>query len=531
MSHRGQPPPSYHRPCNLHPNRSQSQTNSTAFCASCLRERLSNVASLHPPLPLPQQQTLITLNTITNTNPKTLISASASASTLPLYEQLRRTKSFSCSKRDGFASFVEPQRKSCDVRVRNTLWELFGKEGIEGFRDLRGEEEIRVSNVNVIGDRIEEIGEEIDDDQGEGVEGGKTVKDLIDLDLGTKMSNSNGDFRGKSGSFWAAASVFSKKLQKWRSKQQVKKQNGVVGGRVGIMQVERLYSEVGDYGFGRRSCDIDPRVSFDNPRYSLDEPRASCDGYLNFRQLPRVPPMVSVVEDVPTLPVIRTGIPVDDENAPGGSAQTRDYYSDSSQRRRRSFDHSNSKRNRLSEYDDIKSMIPNAKVSPVSNYHFQKTTLLVSDINSRNSNSDSVKEDCSLGIVDKDDKKFRRWKNIWGLINRGNVNKHEEKYRGHNGEAKGAINGVLRRNSSVGSQNSLNVADVIGGGSAEANGHAKKSREEVLIERNQSARYSPNHLDNNGLLRFYLTPLRRSRTTKSRSNSSHSFARSILRLY
>ncbi|KAL9685700.1 hypothetical protein QQ045_023151 [Rhodiola kirilowii] len=52
-------------------------------------------------------------------------------------------------------------------------------------------------------------------------------------------------------------------------------------------QFRETQSEVADYGYGRRSCDTDPRfsldigrISLDDSRYSFDEPRASWDGYL-----------------------------------------------------------------------------------------------------------------------------------------------------------------------------------------------------------------------------------------------------------
>ena len=60
-------------------------------------------------------------------------------------------------------------------------------------------------------------------------------------------------------------------------------------------QFKETQFEITDYGFGRRSCDIDPRfsldagrISLDDPRYSFDEPRASWDGYLIGRTFPRM---------------------------------------------------------------------------------------------------------------------------------------------------------------------------------------------------------------------------------------------------
>jgi hypothetical protein len=96
---------------------------------------------------------------------------------------------------------------------------------------------------------------------------------------------------------------------------------------------------------------------------------------------------------------------------------------------------------------------------------------------------------------------------------------------------------MLRSNSSVSWRNSHNF----GGGSfssarkssVETNGNGRKKRDEFVLERNRSARYSPNNMDN-GLLRFYLTPLRNSRRNgwgKSKSSHAQSIARSVLRLY
>ena len=111
-------------------------------------------------------------------------------------------------------------------------------------------------------------------------------------------------------------------------------------------------SEVAVDALGRRSCDVEPRlsldagrISVDAPKYSLvDEPRASWDSYHGGRPvLARLPPMLSVVEDVP-VPRYDGQIPgeEDDETVPGGSSQTRDYYLDSSSssRRRRSLNRS-----------------------------------------------------------------------------------------------------------------------------------------------------------------------------------------------
>ncbi|CAN1199297.1 Protein OCTOPUS [Linum perenne] len=178
--------------------------------------------------------------------------------------------------------------------------------------------------------------------------------------------------------------------QKWRQKQKLKKERGNRGGGgsvSGTLPVEKpigrqyreTQSEIADYGFGRRSCDTDPRfsldigrMSFDDPRYSFDEPRASWNGYLMGRTFPtRMPTMLSIVEDAPVVMRSDAHIPVEepippppppplpavaslisavnsvteDEFVPGGCAQTRGYYTDSSSRRRKSLDRYSSRGN------------------------------------------------------------------------------------------------------------------------------------------------------------------------------------------
>ncbi|XP_017409303.1 protein OCTOPUS-like [Vigna angularis] len=182
----------------------------------------------------------------------------------------------------------------------------------------------------------------------------KTMKDHIDLDSSQAKQQKARDFKDLAGSFFSAASF------------------------------QDTQSEIADYGFGRRSCDTDPRfsldvewfsldarqlsldagrMSFDDPRYLLEEPRASWNGYLLGRSnFSRMPTMLSVVEDASVQHVMRTNtqIPVeeepvnDDEGVPGGNAQTKEYYSDSSSRRRKSLDRSNSVRKSVSlEVDEL----------------------------------------------------------------------------------------------------------------------------------------------------------------------------------
>lgn len=95
---------------------------------------------------------------------------------------------------------------------------------------------------------------------------------------------------------------------------------------------------------------------------------------------------------------------------------------------------------------------------------------------------------------------------------------------------------MLRSSSSVSSRSSIYGTAGFGSmrrNGVETNGIGKKRRDEFVLEKNRSARYSPGHADN-GMLRFYLTPMRGSRRGSGKgkhNNSYHSFARSVLQLY
>ncbi|KAL8102243.1 protein OCTOPUS [Apium graveolens] len=420
----------------------------------------------------------------------------------------------------------------------------------------------------------------------------KSIKDHIDLDSQPKKSSGM--------KFWSAASVFSKKWQKWMRKETKKGRSRNDGSGLATLPVEKpisrqlreTQSEIADYGFGRRSCDTDPRfsldvgrMSFDDPRYSYEEPRASWDGYLIGKNFPRLPPMV---EDDPVVIVSRTDteIPVvedtivgngfgnGDEDVPGGSAQTRDYYLDSSSKRRKSLDRSNSIRKTatFADMDDMK-VVSNAKVTPAVIDYVNGGRELNGDRHLRELNPNSLRDDCSgtfelrsrdnASVIGnsgegKETKKSRRWNwKILGFMLPRGGNKEEdgercssrasrferslsgswqELRRDGNRETKGNFDRkAFRSNSSVSWRNSYNVTGSFGSmrkSGIEVNGNGKK-KEEFVLERNQSARYSTSDIDN-GLLRFYLTPLRGSRRGglgKSRSSNSNSIARSVLRLY
>ncbi|CAN4118235.1 unnamed protein product [Withania somnifera] len=615
-------PPRSSFSCDRHPDE-----DFTGFCPECLCERLTTL-----------DQTANN-NTSSSRRPSTSSASAIKAlfsktSTLPpkpskptsFFPELRRTKSFSASKNEalsflGGGSGFEPQRKSCDVRVRNTLWSLFSLDGetktLSGnphsedtgdsfvnrpVIEAKEEEENEPANdqisnvgngalVNEITEEdypvensfVREVDLEIVEEKVVNGDILKQMKDHIDLDS-KKTSGGGRDLKEIAGSFLSAASVFSKKWHNWRRKQKVKKRNNCENSSTLSLEkpISRKFrdtqSEIADYGFGRRSCDTEPRfsldigrISLDDPRYSFDEPRASCDVHFMGRSIPRVPPMVSVIEDPPVvlvqraddqIPVEESRVSVEETDMPGGSAQTRDYYLDSSSRRRKSLDRSNSIRKTaaavVAEIDELKA-VSNAKVLPEKD---------LNSIPNSNSNSNSLRDDFSetfelTGFKDsasgigngerKGSKKSKKWAwNIWGFIHRksnGNKDEEDDRYsrsngversfsgswqdmrRETNGDLKGGLNRVMfRSNSSVSWRNSTNTGGSFGtvrNLGIDTNGYGKK-KDDFVLERNRSARYSPNHIDN-GLLRFHFAPMRGSR--RSLPAQSRPNGRSILRLY
>lgn len=628
-------PPRSSFSCDKHPDE-----DFTGFCPECLCERLTTLDQTAPGNNNPSSSSrrpstssasaikaLFSKTTFSTFNQKHPPLPPKPSKPTSFFPELRRTKSFSASKNDALSylggSGFEPQRKSCDVRVRNTLWSLFSLDGetktcsgnphsevtadavvnrpVIELKEVEEEEPgndqiSHIGNGNVVNEITEEsplensFGREVDSEivEEEVVNGDilKPMKDHIVLDSQVKKPSGGRDLKEIAGSFLSAASVFSKKWHNWRRKQKVKKRNNCENSSTLSLEkpISRKFrdtqSEIADYGFGRRSCDTEPRfsldigrISIDDPRYSFDEPRASCDVHFMGRSLPRVPPMVSVTEDAPVVHVQRADdqIPVEESpvsancvgeeaDLPGGSVQTRDYYLDSSSRRRKSLDRSNSIRKTaaavVAEIDEMKA-VSNAKVLPER------------DSNSiSNSNSNSLRDDFSetfelTGFKDsasgigtgerKGSKKSKKWAwNIWGFIHRkGNGNKDEEddRYsrsngversfsgswqdmrRETNGDLKGNLNrNMFRSNSSVSWRNSTNIGGSFGtvrNLSIDTNGNGKK-KDDFVLERNRSARYSPNHIDN-GFLRFHFAPMRgnrRSLPAQSRPNG-----RNALRLY
>ncbi|KAA8543778.1 hypothetical protein F0562_022045 [Nyssa sinensis] len=568
----------------------------TGFCASCLRERLAGLEPSGHPESSSSTTATASKSLLQNSGGSRADRAShrdksvASSSSFPL--ELRRSKSFSVNKCEAFLATSEPRRKSCDVGPRNSLLHLFNlddeRDGLKcevesknlGFCRLtglnfesRGEAEsegkIRVSE-DVLGQNGNLNEQTVEEFEGEL----KTMKEHIDLEWQSRR-HAGRDLKDIAGSFWEAASVFSKKLRKWKRKQKINKPGSGNGRSIGEggdllarvekrngQQLRETQSEAADYGFGRRSCDTDPRfsvdagrMSLDNPRFSFDEHRASWDGYLIARTIPRLTPMLAAVENMMVAPVSRSDNRVlvgeqmnsinEDETTSGGSAQTKDYCSDSSSSRRRSsFDCSSSvkssnKKSLALDVDEMKCML-NSKVSPATIDIFHGTKLLMRERNTRDLNRNALKDD-QLEIFESTSKnatsvasgsdpnrvkKSSNWLKVWnirGFIHGLSDNKHgdaggnaidqssTESCQKQGGEADGVEIGassgrLIRSSSCVGSRSS---SKMIGSNhsttsATETRGCVNKNREEFVLDRNRSVSlpYAQNEFTKKIMLQF-----------------------------
>ncbi|XP_057726521.1 protein OCTOPUS-like [Arachis stenosperma] len=554
--------------CHRHPT---IPVNS--FCASCLRERLKGIQSP---------------------------SSSPSPHSHPP-PHLRRTKSFSANRHHTSTSAsLQPRRRSCEVRARSTLSDLFTVDGGKGKLvqktyldseylgfEIRNEEHNGEEAVRVCDPRDNEKPEET-----------KTMKEFIELEIRNKKNGAR-DLK----SFWEAASAFSEKLRKWKWKHKLKRRrsfggngngnrnrngngNGVVDFNVMRFVQEpkgRKYretqSEIGEYCSGRRSCDTDPRFSIDAGRMSLDNyPRLSCDSRLYvdegrisvdnnsqfpdaYRRLLVDTGRISVDSDLqakfdaswdgkqcerlsPVDRVLIEGNGIAGSSpapTPGGSSEAKGYY-----KGRRSFDRSSSRRRQsTAEVNELR-MVSNAKVSPATNELFYGAKLLISekkDLDLGNENVKSLsdfKGECVMGSASKDDdlnndvdgagtgnhkgsKKDHKWRRVWSKFGSIVQRREEDKVK-LNVQGSESVSQKLTRSYSVSCRSQCSMAGVISslwGTETKGNINVLNGRQDFMVQRNRSVRHSPspNNLDN-GLLRFYLTPLKSYRRSKSGKSSS-----------
>ncbi|XP_051226654.1 protein OCTOPUS-like [Lolium perenne] len=655
--------------CDLHPDEAF-----TGFCAACLRERLAGLEASAAAASAPGRKSTSAIRSLF-ARPFVAGAGSSAAGAATEPPDLRRCKSFSCGRGGDVLSAAaaaaaaaargdEPQRHSCDVRGRATLWALFHQDDRDRVRDgtafgsfpvsssaaaavalntavplpvppqhppPRVLEDFSEEDIPVVmeysEDEITEVVEEpvllpaADTSSGEIIEtepNVRAMKEHMDLESSDPAKPAPA-LKEIAGSFWVAASVFSKKWQKWRRKQKLKKDAAVSKAAAAAMpppekpskpsflRRRRLRGEAGsEHALGRRSCDTDPRFSLDAGRMSVDdagfnwdEPRASWDGYLFGAgaggalgrappPLTRLPPILSAMEDAPGGPVVERSdgqIPVEDDadpEPPGGSFQTRDYYLDSSSRRRRSLERTSSVRRPSFEVPELQKPAANGNESPPpigggpEFYHFHHAE----DLLDRGFSSNSLVEDISASLEaalsgGASCKKPPRWRkawSLWGFIHRRAAGRRaggggpsdiadrsfsepwpDLRVRG----GAGGGSGMQRCGSNLSARSSFS-SNSGGLGSSrrsyvDVHGNVRRRGEELHppshgLERNRSARHSPGRGSvDNGMLRFYLTPMRSGGGGARRGGggggvpgkaaagrnqlTSQSFARSVLRLY
>ncbi|CAF2363645.1 unnamed protein product [Brassica napus] len=513
------PPSQPHRlstSCDVHPDERFS-----GFCPSCLCERLSVLDhNGAPPQPSRKPPTISTAALKALFKPSTGNNNASGNGRVRggFFPELRRSKSFSAKNNEGLSGGLEPQRRSCDVRLREENRNLSTKE-----------EEARKSSVS---EAVVEVAEEAENGSHSEIveeksveEEEKRMKEYMDLYPQTKKPS-------LAGSFFSAASVFSKKLQKWRHKHKLKKPRGsqvlLPVEKANRGQPRDTQSEIADYGFGRRSSDTDPRFSLDAGRFSVDigrisvdEPRASWDGHLIGRTaLPptaRVPPppsMLSVVENAAPMqnPVVEgESDPI--IIIPGGTSQTRDYYTEAPSRRRKSLDRSNS----IKKAVEVKSVVSsNSRVSPAESYSVE------------NQHADK-----------KSSRRWAKW-SMFGFIYRKGVSKDEE----DDSYSRSNSTGMVERSFSQSWPELRNEGGGVGPKMRRSNSNVSWRSSGGGSSRNNKSWRNSSKDGDNGMLRFYLTPSWRNggsggggggsgwEKTAARANShGHSIARRVVRLY
>ena len=141
------PPPrrSVSTTCDLHP-----EETFTGFCAACLRERLTGLEANAAAAAAPGRKSTSAIRSLFSRPFAAAAGGGPSGSGAAALPDLRRCKSFSCgSGGDALAAAggaYEPQRRSCDVRGRSTLWALFhqddrqagGNDRLNAFLTARG---------------------------------------------------------------------------------------------------------------------------------------------------------------------------------------------------------------------------------------------------------------------------------------------------------------------------------------------------------------------------------------------------------
>ncbi|KAI6686906.1 hypothetical protein NL676_032819 [Syzygium grande] len=449
-------------------------------------------------------------------------------------------------------SSAEPRRRSCEVVAGTSLIGLFnlddglsGRDGSSRFGVGNEEIEIRICDSDV------EQNEEVDSggvrDEFEGGAELRTVREFIDLEWERKKRRDK-ELRG----FWGVAAVLTGKLRKWRRKEKITNagpeglvnggnvaigEEGVDKDKVNLGGLGEMRTEVGECGIGRRSFDS-KRVN--GCKISYDVPRASLDGHMIGRSsmYQHLNPVVSAVNDVQLVDdQHEDGVSVEeksscvDENgkSPGGCLQTKYYYKEppALQRRRRSFERSNSHKRANPEFDvDEVKLLPRLRPSPTATELFYGTKLLITEQELMDWRLKSVKQD-DLATLDsafqnaapfagrQDQKRCKKlqllgWRkawNTWSLMH--SRDERTDVDRGISCIA-GELDNKLVVTESRQEQNDVAREDEPLGNISQR----LKLRNSVTARSNSAQSYG--HNIDNGLQPVYLAPLRTSRSKSER---------------
>lgn len=490
----------------------------------------------------------------------------------------------------------EPRRKSCDVvSARSSLSTLFdvddvtiGSEGeakVESknvglsrvtYTVIESKKENQDDEIRVSSDKLGVLNVDCVDSDGEIEDGdSKTMKEYIDLEFQNKNKKPK-DLKEIAGNFWGAASVFSKKLRKWREKNnKIKKNNnssnsksdvGDCGNNLKLFDEGRKLGENHSDIVGRRSCDTEPRFSIDGGRISFEEPRASWDGYMIARTIPRLAPMFSVVENgilgnVNRFENRRLSVDgqmhsiIEDESSSGASGSGHSNSDSSSSMRRSSFDRSSSVRSfgkKVICSEDHHGVSPvNMKLviteKELKDWHlgFGRDDKLES-FGTISKNTPAIQDvGTNLNVQAKKSVKWRKVCNVFGikLKNTGNAcesfggnvtspsidNTSEKQGKEGGGNVRDIGGWKLVRSSSV--VGSRTPCDVVGSNyrrrSVDNACNAFRGTEDPKLGNKSSVDVD------DGITPFYMTPLRSMRNSKSgkfKMQTSHSITGNVLQL-
>ncbi|CAH9109309.1 unnamed protein product [Cuscuta epithymum] len=510
---------------------------STGICAACLRERLSGVDPSADP-------ELSSLPIIPSLLPPVSGDAGRNAGVYgrrnkagdpssSFAPDLRRSRSVSGIHLEGSCSSSEPRRVSCDVRDRNTLALLFdtndckigptaeievetesigcpklGRVSGEPIKNAEIDREIRVSTPSIPSVN------DVDMEEGEL----KTMKEYIDLEVQSRNQKPK-DLRDIAGNLWEAASVLSKKLQKWRQKQNANakrvssKTHTAHGlpiirksGKQNMENFRETQSDVGENAMGRRSCDTEPRISVENPHIMMmDEPRASWDGYLVARNISGQSNSDSSFSQMETTS--------DRSSSVLSSVECHHHESTKPERVKLVITEKELKDWHLKSVKD-------RSIKKLESFPTE-TPAAVESCNNNNNNNQCLKSTT---------KKASTWrKKVWNVFgfkkklgdtNGVNLSAAGESITRFSLDNSVKPNRLTRSCSVVRARNSTDdKIEVIPGRSSvsegvgyyNANNHNNNNGRFLLSERNRNAKCSSGNLDN-GLLPFYLMPLRTSRS-------------------